>query len=259
MGFGDCMAKIRRGFHFFVLVFVFLFSGVNFVFADLLVSQPDVGGELHILLENGGNATATIVSPTGKQTDITLDNGQASVIADEPGRWKVTAGGIQKIAIVGGEGIPLIAPQEQNDGIGMHSILLGISLFVIFAAMLSAMWYFFVRTPKMPPAPSFAKLQEGGKVKLEFVAGADVVENLRISDNVGDGWAGKPITLARKKLMPYEKASVTYEFGGSASDAVAEFSANGKKMRLQSGSAAPELLPSGKPETKKGKRKLAKL
>jgi len=227
---------MRNGHLAFLLsAFVLLIS--NSAFADLLVSQPDLGGQLHILLENGGNTSASVTTPGGISFDVALVDGQASIAANESGRWKISAGGMQKISIVGSDEAPMLSNQEPQSALGIPAMLLGACLLFIFASLLAGMWYFFVRTPKKSPSPSLTKVQIGGNMALEFSNGSDVAENLRVRDSVGKGWEGKPMLLQRKRLAPYETASVKYEFEGEPSLAFAEFEQNGKKITLQSNGA----------------------
>jgi hypothetical protein len=115
--------------YFFLLLLSNILFSQNY---SILLSTPSAGEELQILAEGAGNATATVVSPDGRNFTIQLENGQGRIIADIPGRWTVHVGDSEKITIASEA---KIAFQQGKDE---ESITMAVAGFAVFIVVLIA-------------------------------------------------------------------------------------------------------------------------
>ncbi len=219
---------------FFVFLFALFFAGIIFA-AALLVNQPEVGGKLQILLEGGENSSVQVELPGGQAVDVMLQGGQGEIDATSPGRYVVRAGGVEKVVLV--EEKPpeiLLGVREGGEGISPVVIVMAVASLAVLAAVGVAVWRFF-GVERKPDAPALSKWREGGKVLLEFCAGAAPLSDVAVVDPVGKGWEGKPIAIRKKSMKAYEKARVIYEWGGELSRARAHYVCEGKKGEIGAG------------------------
>lgn len=211
-----------------LLAFLILLSPISF--SKILTNQPGLGGTLNILVEGAGNQNATLTSPDGTIVQVPLVDGQAHYVLLQSGRWEVKVGA-ERVVVRVSEPVPGEAASPPESPAGWVGVLAA-GVLVLLAVAAAAIW-----TLAFPPGGArgacLEKFANGNRVTVRLRAGATDLEHVRLVDEAGVDWSGKPMKLNARRLKAGHSLRMNYEYAGAPGAALAEFIQNGKSERLE--------------------------
>lgn len=204
----------------------------------VLTNSPQAGEELQVLVEGGGNGTAHVFSPDGREFELTLSNGRGGIVADVPGMWEVRFGGA-KIGIAVQEAQIFTANKMSGSVDAAQLGIFAFAVLAVFAFVGYAAWSkIYVPASVQVEKWEFSKTAAGKKVRTVFVAGGAGAKNFTLEDGVGEGYLGRPMLLHRERLAPGERVAIEYEFDGKLLPANVKFLEGGEWRECSSGQEA---------------------
>jgi len=217
-----------------ILIVFSLLPLISICSPSILLSSPSFGGELHILAEGAGNATATITHPDKTVEKIRLEDGQAFINVSEAGKWKVQIGNETAIAIVQMPKDAIASGAEfSGQQISPFVWLVAICLVVIVLLGASAA-IFFVAFPPAPPAgATLEKTRQADEIIVRLIAGSMPLESIELSDAPGADWDAQPPFMKAKSLEAMHGLELRYHYAGQGGEACARFIRAGNLVELK--------------------------